>query len=108
MLLLGWAGRRRCLLAVCYVQGWGCRSQRSSQVACLRPLLSLHLAPICPVPLLQVPFLHRSNPVFDERLEVIVDGATALQRDLLVHIDIWVQHWILRDTFKVGGSAGGW
>lgn len=35
-----------------------------------------------------------------------MDGETARQRGLAVHIEVWVQHWLLRDTFKVGGGEG--
>ena len=50
----------------------------------------------------QVSFRHRSNPVFDESVELVVDGATARQGDLAVHVEVWVQHYVLKDTFKVG------
>ena len=55
---------------------------------------------------MQVSFQHRSNPVFDESLELVVDGATARQGDLSVHVEVWVQHYLLKDTFKGGGEGG--
>lgn len=59
-------------------------------------------------PLLQVPFRHRSNPVFDETLEVIVDGATAQQRDLQVVVEIWMLHMLRKPTFRVRAAASSW
>ena len=55
-----------------------------------------------------MPFRHRSNPVFDESLEVIVDGETATRRDLQVQVEIWMTHMVRKPTFKArpGGEAG--
>ena len=45
--------------------------------------------------------------MFDELVELVVDGRTAQQRDLGVHVELWTQHWLRRDTFKVGPRAVG-
>lgn len=47
------------------------------------PLL---LPPPAP-PIEQVPFRHRSNPTFDETLELVLDGATAGQPDLEINVE---------------------
>jgi hypothetical protein len=47
-----------------------------------------------------VSFRHRSNPVFDETLELLLDGSLTRQPDLAIHVEVWVQHFILPSTFK--------
>lgn len=49
----------------------------------------------------QGPFRHRANPVFDESVELIVDGETAQRRNLEVSVEIWVLHLIRSPSFKV-------
>lgn len=39
--------------------------------------------------------------VYDETLELIVDGETASWRDLRVFVEIWADRWLRRPVFKV-------
>ena len=45
-------------------------------------------------------FRHRSNPLLDEVLEVVVDGDTAAE-DTEVTVDLRTTHWLRPDHFKV-------
>jgi hypothetical protein len=38
--------------------------------------------------------------VFDERLDVLIDGDTAEMRDTVIAVEIWVKHLLLKPTFK--------
>ena len=48
--------------------------------ACARPAFSCLS--------LQVSFRHRSNPVFDEMLELVLDGSLTRQPDLAIHVEV--------------------
>lgn len=37
---------------------------------------------------LQVSFRHRANPIFDERLELVLDGSLTRQPDLAIHVEV--------------------
>lgn len=63
--------------------------------------LETHCTPATSPTSCQVPFRHRANPMFDETLELIVDGETASWRDLQVHIELWSDRWVRRPAFKV-------
>lgn len=55
-----------------------------------------------PPPPAQVPFRHRSNPVFEETVELVVPGAVAQQRGAQVEVEVWVEHYLRKASFKVG------
>ncbi|KAL4458584.1 hypothetical protein ABPG75_013449 [Micractinium tetrahymenae] len=48
----------------------------------------------------KVDFLHKRNPVFDESLELLVDGDTAASERTVVTLEIWACHFLRRDKFK--------
>lgn len=48
----------------------------------------------------KVDFLHKRNPVFDESLELLVDGDTAASERTIVTLEIWACHFLRRDRFK--------
>jgi len=45
-------------------------------------------------------FLHRRNPVFQETLELLLDGDEAMDKDAVVSVELWVSHFMWRDGFK--------
>ncbi|EFN56892.1 hypothetical protein CHLNCDRAFT_51690 [Chlorella variabilis] len=51
----------------------------------------------------KVTFQHRRNPVFDERLELLVDGDTAAAEGSQIELEVWAAHFLRADSFK--GSA---
>jgi C2 domain len=44
--------------------------------------------------------LDARSPVFDERLDLLIDGDTAQRRDTMLTVEIWVKHFLLKPTFK--------
>ncbi|KAL4458138.1 hypothetical protein ABPG75_013003 [Micractinium tetrahymenae] len=48
----------------------------------------------------KVPFRHRSNPVFEETVELVVPGAVAQQRGAEVEVEVWVEHYLRKASFK--------
>lgn len=51
---------------------------------------------------LQVKLQHRANPVFEEMVELIVDGDTAQRSNTLIHIEIVTEHLVRHPSFQVG------
>ena len=46
------------------------------------------LSPTVLCPTLQMSFRHRSNPVFDEMLELVLDGSLTRQPDLAIEVEV--------------------
>ncbi|KFM23342.1 Extended synaptotagmin-3 [Auxenochlorella protothecoides] len=44
--------------------------------------------------------LNRRNPVFDQKLELILDGDEAAEQDAVVRVDLYTVHLILKPTYK--------
>ncbi|EFN58384.1 hypothetical protein CHLNCDRAFT_56823 [Chlorella variabilis] len=45
---------------------------------------------------------HRANPVFEEMVELIVDGDTAQRSNTLIHIEIVTEHLVRHPSFQKG------
>ncbi|PRW33926.1 kinesin K39 [Chlorella sorokiniana] len=48
----------------------------------------------------KVDFLHKRNPVFDESLELVVDGDTAGNPQTLITVEIWSSHFVRKEKYK--------
>jgi Ca2+-dependent lipid-binding protein len=44
--------------------------------------------------------LDARSPVFDERVDMLVDGDTAQKHDTVITVEIWVKHVLLKPSFK--------
>ncbi|KAH7618895.1 putative Synaptotagmin-3 [Nannochloris sp. 'desiccata'] len=44
--------------------------------------------------------LDARSPVFDERVDMLVDGDTAQRRDTVITVEIWVKHFLLKPSYK--------
>lgn len=58
----------------------------------------------------QVGLLHKSDPVFDEHLQLLVDGATASDEATQIQLEVVVSHFLRRETVKArlcGGLQAG-
>jgi len=44
--------------------------------------------------------LDARSPVFDERLDILIDGDTAQRRDTVITVEIWIKHLLIKPTYK--------
>jgi hypothetical protein len=44
--------------------------------------------------------LDARSPIFDHRVDILVDGNTAQRRDTLITVEIWIRHVLLKPSYK--------